>query len=77
MFFFILRPVKLLFYTVVCDCANPYFLTRRWHPPHERGHDPRTAQVAAGGRFVYALQASVFCGVVGLCEGSVGLSHSL
>jgi hypothetical protein len=28
--------------------------------PNERGHDPRTAQVVAGGRFVQALQASVF-----------------
>ena len=46
-----------------------------WHPPHERGHDPRTAQVAAGGRFVHTLQTSVFCGVVGLCEGGGGLPH--
>jgi hypothetical protein len=43
-----------------------------WHPPHERGDDPRTAQAAAGGRFVHAVQASVFWGVVGLCEGGGG-----
>jgi hypothetical protein len=30
------------------------------YPPHERRHDPRMAQVAAGGRFVLALQASLF-----------------
>jgi hypothetical protein len=30
MIFFILRPVKLLFYTVVCDCAKRYFFPRRW-----------------------------------------------
>ena len=39
------------------------------HPPHERGHDPRTAHVAASRRFVHALQACVFWGVVGVCEG--------
>jgi hypothetical protein len=30
----------------------------------------RAAQVVAGGRFVRALQTSVFCGIVGVCEGS-------
>jgi hypothetical protein len=35
----------------------------------------RARQVAAGGRFVHAVQPSVFCGVVGLCEGGGGLSH--
>ena len=43
------------------------------HPPHERGHDPRTAQAVAGGRFVHALLSSVFCGLVGLCEARRGL----
>ena len=46
------------------------------NPPHERGHDPRKAQAAAGGRFIHALQASVFWGVVGLCEGRGGLPDS-
>jgi hypothetical protein len=28
MIFFMMRPIKLLFYTVVCDCANRYFFHR-------------------------------------------------
>jgi hypothetical protein len=51
MIFFILRPVKLLFYTVVYYYANPYFISRRWHPPRERGHDPRTAQIDLANEF--------------------------
>ena len=33
-------------------------------------HEPRTAQAAAGGRLVHAVQPSVFCGVVGVREGN-------
>ncbi len=44
------------------------------HTPHERGHDPRTTQAAAGGRFIHALQASVFCGVVAYVKGVGGYS---
>jgi hypothetical protein len=35
----------------------------------------RTAQAAAGGRFVHVVQASFFWGVVGLCEVRGGLPH--
>jgi hypothetical protein len=38
----------------------------------EGGHEPRTAQVAGGGRFVHALQASVFLELLSYVKGVMG-----